>query len=112
MRTPAPIVPSTGPMPEVAPFAPPATPGTPPVEQIIATQTQHTAILRQIQQHLGILSPPAILSEPTDPSHGPPLVEQTMPPEETTTEETEASIPSIPTSIAEPSSPHDPPTTI
>ncbi|XP_034707019.1 proline-rich receptor-like protein kinase PERK2 [Vitis riparia] len=99
MRAPAPTVPSTGPIPEVAPSAPPATPGTPPVipstsepppssesriaisisefrglchtlqtlttsqsiltqemialrahqEQIIATQTQHTAILRQIQ---------------------------------------------------------------
>ena len=36
-------------------------------EQIIATQTQHTAILRQIQHHLGILSttehPIPILSE-------------------------------------------------
>ena len=37
-------------------------------------QTQHTAILRQIQQHLGILSPlehdmPSP-SEPTDPSQG------------------------------------------
>ena len=31
MRAPAPIVPSTRPMPEVAPFVPHATPGTPPV---------------------------------------------------------------------------------
>ncbi|RVW12332.1 hypothetical protein CK203_104916 [Vitis vinifera] len=41
-------------------------------EQIITTQTQHTAILRQIQQHLGIVSPPEhvipIPSEPTHPS--------------------------------------------
>ncbi|WJZ89334.1 hypothetical protein VitviT2T_008560 [Vitis vinifera] len=34
-RAPAPTVPSTGPMPEVAPSAPPATPGTPLV--ILAT---------------------------------------------------------------------------
>ena len=85
-------------------------------EQIIATQTQHTAILRQIQQHLGILSTPEhaipIPLEPTDPSQVLSLTEQTMPPEETPTEEIEASIPSIPTSTAEPSSPCDPPTTI
>ncbi|XP_034679802.1 proline-rich protein 36-like [Vitis riparia] len=41
-------------------------------DQLIATQTQHTAILSQIQQHLGILLPPEhdipIPSEPTDPS--------------------------------------------
>ncbi|RVW12794.1 hypothetical protein CK203_110398 [Vitis vinifera] len=46
-------------------------------DQIIATQTQHTAILRQIQYHLGILSTPEhpipILSEPTEPSQAPPL---------------------------------------
>ncbi|RVW19465.1 hypothetical protein CK203_117199 [Vitis vinifera] len=85
-------------------------------EQIIATQTQHTAILRQIQHHLGILLTSEhaipILSEPTNPSQALPLIEQTMPPEEPTTGETEASIPSIPTSTIEPSSPHDPPTTI
>ena len=118
---------------EVASFAPPATPGTPPVvpvskphlsessvaisisefrglchtlqaltatksvlaqqmaaicahqDQFIATQTQHTAILRQIQQHLGILSPPEhdmpSPSELTDPSQDPPLAQQTVPPE-------------------------------
>ena len=41
-------------------------------DQLIATQTQHTAILRQIQQHLDILSPPEhgmpSPSDPTDPS--------------------------------------------
>ena len=166
MRAPAPAVPSTGLMPEVASSAPPATPGTSPVvpttferpppsesritisisefrglchtlqtltttqsiltqqmaairahqDQLIATQTQHTAILGQIQQHLGILSPLEhdipISSEPTDPSQGPPLVEQMVPPKETSTGEIEASIPSIQTSTADPSSPHDPPTTI
>ena len=85
-------------------------------DQLIATQTHRTTILRQIQQHLGILSPPEhdmpSLSEPTYPSQDPPLAEQTMPPEETTTGQIEASIPSTQTSIAEPSSPHDPPTTI
>ncbi|RVW57740.1 hypothetical protein CK203_117459 [Vitis vinifera] len=129
MRAPAPRVSSIWHIPEVTPSTPPATPGTPPVipsksesspppesrisisisefrglchtlqtlttsqsiltqqmaalcayqEQIIATQTHHTAILRQIQHHLG---------------------------------EIEASIPSIPTSTVESSSPHDPPTTI
>ena len=85
-------------------------------DQLIATQTQHTIILRQIQQHLGILSPLEhdipIPLEPIDPSQGPPLAEQTMPIEKTTIGEIEASIPSIQTSTAEPSSPHDPPTTI
>ena len=107
-RAPAPTVPSTEPIPEVAPSAPPATPRPSPVipatlepsssfepriaisnseyralchtlqalttsqsiltqeittlrahqEQIITTQTQHTAILRQIQHHLGIPSAP------------------------------------------------------
>nr|CAN69362.1 hypothetical protein VITISV_003869 [Vitis vinifera] len=135
MRAPTPTVPSIEPIPEVTPSAPPATPGTPPTlttsqsiltqqmttlrahqEQIIATQTQHTAILRQIQHHLGILLTSEhaipILLEPTNPSQAPPLIEQTMPPEEPTIGETKASIPSIPTSTVEPSSPHDPPTTI
>ena len=167
MRAPAPAVPSTGLMPEVAPSARPATPGTPLVipstlepppppsepriaisifefrglchtlqtlttsqsiltqqmttlrahqEQIIATLTQHTAILRQIQRHLGILLPPEhaihIPSELTDPPQGPPLAERTMPPKELTTGEIKPSISSIPTFTAEPSSPHDPPTTI
>ena len=53
-----------------------------------------------------------IPSEPTDPSQGPPLAEQTMTPEETTIGHIEASITSVQTSTAEPSSPHDPPTTI
>ena len=43
-------------------------------EQIIATQTQHTAILRQIQHHLGIPSAPEHQMpaplEPTEPSAG------------------------------------------
>ena len=85
-------------------------------EQIIATQTQHIAILRQIQHHLGILSTPEhpipIISEPTEPSQAPPLVEQTMPPEELTTREAEALAPSILASVVEPSSSHHPPATI
>ena len=48
-------------------------------DQLIATQTQHTAILRLIQQHLGILSPPEhdMLGplEPTDPSQDAPPAE-------------------------------------
>ena len=43
-------------------------------EQIIATQTQHTAILRQIQSHLGIPSAPQHQMpaplEPTEPTPG------------------------------------------
>ena len=84
-------------------------------DQLIATQTQHTVILRQIQHHLGILSPPEHdmlgLSQPTDPSQDPPLPKQTMPHEETTIGKIETPIPSTQTSIAKPSSPHDPPTT-
>ncbi|RVW46249.1 hypothetical protein CK203_096218 [Vitis vinifera] len=76
------------PMPEVASSAPPTTPRTPPVDTT----------------NLGIPSPPEhaipIPSEPTDPSQAPHLTEQTMPLEEPTTGE------------IEPSSPHDPPTTI
>ena len=73
-------------------------------EQIIATQTQHTAILRQIQHHLGIISAleHAIPSTP-EPSQALPFVEQTMPLEEPTTGEAE---------VAEPSSPHHPLATI
>ena len=71
---------------------------------IIATQTQHTAILRQIQHHLGIISPPEhSIPIPPEPSQAPPIVHQTMPSEEPTTGEAE---------IAEPSSPHHPPATI
>ena len=84
-------------------------------DQLIATQTQHTAILRQIQQHLGILSPPEHdmpgPSKPTDPSQDGPLVEQIVSPKETTTGQIETPIPSTQNSIADPSSPHDPPTT-
>ena len=166
MRAPAPTVPSIEPIPEVAPFAPSATPWTPPVilatskpfssselriaifisgyrglchtlqalatsqsilaqemtplrvhqEQIIATQTQHTAILRHIQHHLGIPSalehPIPILLKPTEPSQAPPFVEQALPSEEPTTGEAEASAASIQASTAEPSSPHHPPATI
>ena len=84
-------------------------------DQLIATQTQHTTILRQIQQHLGILPPlehdMLDPSEPTDPSQDAPPAEQTVPHEETTTGEIETSIPSTQTSTTEPSSPHDPSTT-
>ncbi|XP_034695697.1 proline-rich protein 36-like [Vitis riparia] len=84
-------------------------------DQLIAMQTQHTAILRQIQQYLGILMPPEhdMLgpSKPTDPSQEAPPTEQTMPHEETTTVEIETPIQSTQTTTTEPSSPHDPPTT-
>ncbi|RVW77834.1 hypothetical protein CK203_054425 [Vitis vinifera] len=122
MRAPALAVPSTEPIPEVAPSAPPATLGTPPV--ILSTSEPSPlpesriaiSISEQIQHHQGILSTLEhaipIPSEPTDPSQALPLVEQTMHPEEPSTGEIEASILSIPTSTVEPSSSHDPPTTI
>ena len=145
MRAPAPTMPSTKPIPEVAPSAPPATPRTPPIipsiselspssepriaisiseyrglchtlqalttsqsilthqmttlrahqEQIIATRTQHTAILRHIQHHLGIPSAPEhpipIFSEPTEPSQAPPFVEQALPSKEPTIGDVETS---------------------
>ena len=73
-------------------------------EQIIATQTQHTAILRQIQHHLGIMSTPEhTIPIPPEPSQAPPFVHQTLTFEKPTIGEAEAS---------EPSSPHPPPTTI
>ncbi|KAL6348743.1 hypothetical protein AAG906_029771 [Vitis piasezkii] len=69
------------------------------LEQIIATQTQHTTILRQIQHHLGILSAlEHAIPIPLEPSQAPSFVHQTMPPEEPTTREAEVSTPSIPTS--------------
>ena len=84
-------------------------------DQLIATQTQHIAILRQIQQHLGILSPPKHdmpgLLEPTNPSQDAPPAEQTVPPKETTTGQIETPILSTQTSTTEPLSPHYPPTT-
>ena len=77
-------------------------------DQLIATQTQHTTILRQIQQHLGILPPPkhdtpgpseptapseeATPAEQAIPSQEATLAKQTMPHEETTTTEIETPI--------------------
>ena len=73
-------------------------------EQIITTQAQHTAILRQIQHHLGIISAPEHATpSPPEPSQAPSFVDQPMPPKKLITGETEA---------VEPSSPHHPPATI
>nr|CAN68700.1 hypothetical protein VITISV_026013 [Vitis vinifera] len=96
-------------------------------DQFIAMQTQHTTILSQIQQHLGILPPPEHEmpgpSEPTAPSEEATPAEQaipsekatpvkhTMPHQETTTAEVETPIQSTQETTTEPSSPHDPPTT-
>ena len=64
-------------------------------EHIIATQTKHTTILRQIQHHLGIPSAPEhpipILLEPIEPSQALPFVEQALPSEEPTTGDAETS---------------------
>ena len=96
-------------------------------DQLITMQTQHTTILSQIRQHLGIQPPPEHdtpgLSEPTAPSEDVTLAEQaipsekatpteqTMPHEETTTVEVETPIQSTKETTEKPSSPHDPPTT-
>nr|CAN62649.1 hypothetical protein VITISV_008281 [Vitis vinifera] len=73
-------------------------------EQIITTQAQHTAILRQIQHHLGIISAPEHASlSPPEPSQAPPFIHETMPPKEPTIGEAEA---------VEPPSPQHPPPTI
>ena len=77
-------------------------------DQLIAMQTQHTAILSQIQQHLGILPPPehdmpgpseltapseeATPAEQAIPFEETTPIEQTMPHEETTTAEVETLI--------------------
>ena len=56
-------------------------------EQILATQTQHTAVLRQIQHHLGIPSAAEHpIPIPSEPSQAPPFVDQAMPTEPTTGE--------------------------
>ena len=72
-------------------------------EQIVATQAQHTAILRQIQHHLGIISAPEhAIPSPPKPSQAPSFADQPMLPEEPPAGEAEA---------VEPSSPqHHPPT--
>ena len=44
MRAPAPAVPSTGPMPEVAPSAPPVTPGTSPIIHLHQSPLIHLSI--------------------------------------------------------------------
>ena len=72
-------------------------------EQIIATQTQHTAILRQIQHQLGIISAlEHATPSPLELAQAPSFMHETMPPEEPPIGEVET---------AEPSSPqHHPPT--
>ncbi|KAL6322875.1 hypothetical protein AAG906_020918 [Vitis piasezkii] len=69
----------------------------------------------QIQQHLGILSPPehdmSGPSEPINPSQDAPPVKQTTPHEETTIVDVKTPISSTQTSTAKPSSPHNPSTT-
>ncbi|RVW87065.1 hypothetical protein CK203_048373 [Vitis vinifera] len=130
-----PTTPSTVPMLKATSSAPPTTPETPPVvpatsaplpsESTITISTlefrglchtlQTLTTTQSIQQHLGILSPPEhdMLgpSEPTTPSQEVTPAEQTMPHEEATTVEIETPIQSTQTTIVEPLSPHDPPTT-
>ncbi|XP_059598669.1 proline-rich receptor-like protein kinase PERK9 [Vitis vinifera] len=121
---PAPAVALSEPPPEIPSSAPQATPQPPPVipppsapspsaELRVAIpileyrglshtyQAQHTAILRQIQHHLGIISAPEhAIPSSSEPSQAPPFVDQPMPHQEPPTGE-----------AAEPSFPqHHPPT--
>ena len=64
-------------------------------EQILTTQVQHTATLRQIQHHLGITSAPEhAITSSSEPSQAPPFVDQPMPHQEPPTGE--AAEPSFP----------------
>ncbi|WKA06911.1 hypothetical protein VitviT2T_024789 [Vitis vinifera] len=64
-------------------------------EQILSTQAQHTAILRQIQHHLGITSAPEhAIPSSSEPSQAPSFVDQLMPHQEPPTGE--AAEPSFP----------------
>ena len=64
-------------------------------EQIVATQAQYTAILRQIQYHLGGTSAPEhAIPSSLEPSQAPPFVDQPMPHQEPPTGE--AAEPSFP----------------
>ncbi|RVW86070.1 hypothetical protein CK203_038050 [Vitis vinifera] len=115
-QPPAPVVASSEPTPEVPPSAPQATPQPPPIipphraisfkhphsadhslrahqEQIVATQAQHTAILRQIQHHLGIISAPEHAIPAHQSHHRPLFRDQPMPPEEPPAGEAEAEVP-------------------
>ncbi|RVW70591.1 hypothetical protein CK203_065128 [Vitis vinifera] len=121
MRAPAPTVPSTGPMPEVAPSAPPAALGTPPV--ILSTSEPpppfESRIAISIFEFKGLChtlqtltATQSSLTQVYRSIIGPSSCRADYAPKESSTGEIEPSIPSIPTSTAEPSSPHDPPTTI
>ncbi|RVW32421.1 hypothetical protein CK203_109276 [Vitis vinifera] len=103
MRAPAPTVPSTGPMPEVAPSTPLATPGTPPIvpstseppplsESRIAISISEFRGLSASGYSIALEHAIPIPSKPTDPSQGLPLADQTMPLEEPTIGEIESSI--------------------
>ena len=72
---------------------------------IRAQQDQHTAILRQIQQHLGLLPPP----QPDLPGPSEPIasVEETIPPEGTTRGEVDVPIQPTQETTIDASSPHD-----
>ncbi|RVW56484.1 hypothetical protein CK203_072573 [Vitis vinifera] len=126
-------------MPKAASSTPPTTLGTPPfvpatsasppsestitisVSQFrglchtLQTLTITQSVLAQQMAVIRILMPPEHdmpgPSKPTDPSQEAPPAEQTVPHEETTTVEIETPIQSTQTTTAEPSSPHDPPTT-
>ena len=66
-------------------------------EQMFATQTQHTTILRQIQHHLDLISAlEHATPSPPEPSQAPHFIHETIPPEEPTTGEAEAAKPPSP----------------
>ncbi|KAL6341603.1 hypothetical protein AAG906_032724 [Vitis piasezkii] len=119
-------------MPKVASSAPLTTPRTPPVVPPSEPHPSESSVAISISEWLPYVHIRISLSPPR-PSILPSLgryssiwvfyrhlsmiclahqTEQTVSPEEMTTEQIKASILSTQTSIAEPSSPHDPPTTI
>ncbi|RVW28483.1 hypothetical protein CK203_113663 [Vitis vinifera] len=110
----APTVASSEPIPDVAPFAPQATPRTPLLFHPYQSHPIHLSLgllyplsradfrhsdpaychLEAVQHHLGIISAPEHpIPIPPEPSQAPPFVHQTMPPEEPTTGEAEAEVP-------------------
>ncbi|RVW68101.1 hypothetical protein CK203_062203 [Vitis vinifera] len=122
MRVPAPAVPSSEPIPEVAPSAPHDTPRTPHVIPPISEPSPSLSLgqsisiseyrglchtLQALTTSQSILTQQMTTLRAHQKAHraikAPPFIEQTMPSEEPTTGETEALAPSILASIVEPS---------
>ncbi|KAL6336563.1 hypothetical protein AAG906_025117 [Vitis piasezkii] len=113
---PAPVAPSTVPTPEATSFAPSTMPEAPPVVPATsAPPPSESSITISSSEFRGLCHTLQTLSttqtKQAIPSQEATLVEQTMPHEETTIVVVETPIQSTQETTAEPSSPHDPPTT-